>query len=84
MKAKQQQEQLENPICDGCNESMDWQQYQKHDCPAYAGSNYLNPLDHKMKTAQWEIPKVRASLRASGSVRPRSVFQRFVNWCLHG
>ena len=82
--AEKQQYALQYPRCDGCNELMDWEEYKTHDCPAYAGSNYLNPWDHKMKVAQWKIPKVRAELRAKGSSRPASIFQRVVNWCLNG
>lgn len=42
--------------CDGCNVPMDGQTYRDHDCPAYSKSEYKNPLDHKMKLANWKVP----------------------------
>lgn len=49
--------------CDGCNQPMDWKQYENHECLAYKDSEFKNPLQHKSSVAVWKTPKGKVVAR---------------------
>ena len=51
--------------CDGCNQPMDWTQYQNHECVAYKRHKFKNPFEHKASLAVWKTPKGKVVARGT-------------------
>ena len=51
--------------CDGCNQPMDFIQYQNHECIAYRNHKYKNPFMHKSSVATWKTPKGKVVARGT-------------------
>ena len=42
---------------------MDAATYHSHECPAYKGHQYKNPLEHKLREGRWKIPGATVSAK---------------------